>query len=77
MQARDPLSRVLYIDLTTKKYWVEDRRDLFEEYIGGAGVAINLLREELPRNADPLGPENVIVFAVGPFNGLYPMASKT
>ncbi|QOJ78638.1 aldehyde ferredoxin oxidoreductase family protein [Infirmifilum lucidum] len=71
------LSRVLYIDLTGKKYWVEDRSDLFEEYLGGVGVAVKLLEEELPRNADPLEPENVIVLAVGPFNGLYPTASKT
>ncbi len=77
MNPKDPLRRVLYIDLTRKKYWVEDRRDLFEEYLGGAGVAIRLLKEELPRGADPLGPENVIVFAVGPLSGLYPTASKT
>lgn len=72
-----PLSRVLYIDLTSKKYWVEDRAELFEEYLGGTGVAVKLLEEELPRNADPLGPENVVVFAVGPFNALYPTASKS
>ncbi|PLJ77460.1 aldehyde ferredoxin oxidoreductase family protein [Infirmifilum sp. SLHALR2] len=71
------LGRVLYIDLTNKKYWVEDRSELFEEFLGGVGVAVKLLEEELPRNADPLGPENVIVFAVGPLNGLYPTASKT
>lgn len=68
---------VLYIDLSRKKYWVEDRHDLFEEYLGGTGVATKLLEEELPRGADPLGPDNVIVFAVGPFNAVYPTASKT
>lgn len=57
MHDRDPLSRVLYIDLTSKKHWVEDRKDLFEEYIGGTGVAIKLLRREMPRGADPLGPK--------------------
>ncbi|RLE70095.1 MAG: aldehyde:ferredoxin oxidoreductase [Thermoprotei archaeon] len=77
MHRKDPLPRVLYIDLSSKRFWVEDRRELFEEYLGGAGVAINLLREEVPRGADPLSPENAIVLAVGPFNGLYPMASKT
>lgn len=71
------LSKVLYIDLSSKKYWVEDRRDIFEEYLGGTGAAVKLLEEELPRNADPLGPENVIIFAVGPFTALYPTASKT
>jgi len=74
---RDPLPRVLYIDLSSKKYWVEERKELFEEFIGGTGVAINLLREEVPRGADPLSPENAIVLTVGPFNALYPMASKT
>jgi aldehyde:ferredoxin oxidoreductase len=77
MFPRDPLPRVLYIDLSSKKYWVEERKELFEEFIGGTGVAINLLREEVPRGADPLSPENAIVLAVGPFNALYPMASKT
>ncbi|RLF08443.1 MAG: aldehyde:ferredoxin oxidoreductase [Thermoprotei archaeon] len=73
----DPLKNVLYIDLTLKKYWVEDRSDLFEEFMGGTGVAIKLLEEEVPKNVDPLGPENVIIFAVGPFNGIYPAVSKT
>ncbi|MCD6457623.1 MAG: aldehyde ferredoxin oxidoreductase family protein [Thermoproteales archaeon] len=77
MHPNDPLYRVLYIDLTKKIYWIEDRRELFENYLGGAGVAINLLKEECPRGADPLRPENPIVFAVGPFTGLYPIASKT
>lgn len=77
MNAGDPLRNVLYIDLSSKKYWVEDRRDIFEEYLGGTGAATKLLEEELPRNADPLSPENVIVFAVGPLNGLFPTASKT
>ena len=74
---KDPISNILYIDLNRKRFWVEDRSELFEKYIGGTGVAIKLLEEEVPKNADPLGPENVIIFTVGPFNGVYPMASKT
>ncbi len=77
LHRKDPLVNVLYIDLTHKKYWVENRRELFEEWMGGTGVAVKLLEEELPRGADPLGPDNVIVFAVGPLTALYPMASKT
>lgn len=71
------LKNVLYIDLSRKRFWVEDRGSLFEEYLGGVGVASKILLEECPKNADPLGPENVIVFAVGPLNGLFPLASKT
>lgn len=70
-------TRVLTADLTTRRFTVEDRADLFQYYIGGAGVAINLLRENCPEGADPLGSDNPIVFAVGPLVGLYPLASKT
>ncbi|MDW8021984.1 MAG: aldehyde ferredoxin oxidoreductase family protein [Nitrososphaerota archaeon] len=71
------LSRVLYIDLARKDYWVEDHEDLFGEWLGGIGVATKLYEEEVPRNADPLGPENSIIFTVGPLTAIYPMASKT
>lgn len=70
-------TKVLYIDLTKKTFHVEDRRDLFENYIGGVGVASKILLEECPKGADPLGPENPIIFAVGPLTGLFPLASKT
>lgn len=71
------LGKVLYIDLSKRRSWVEDRSELFSDRLGGVGVAIKLLEEELPKGADPLDPDNVIVFAVGPLTGLYPMASKT
>ncbi|MCD6591777.1 MAG: aldehyde:ferredoxin oxidoreductase [Thaumarchaeota archaeon] len=71
------LSKVLYIDLARKRYWIEDRRDLFERWLGGIGVATQLYKEEVSRRADPLGPENVIILSVGPLTGVFPMASKT
>jgi aldehyde:ferredoxin oxidoreductase len=37
------------------------------QYVGGKGVAARVLLEELPERVDPLGPENVLVFATGPF----------
>lgn len=77
MIEKDSLKNILYLDLTRKRFWIDERRDLFEEYLGGVGVASKLLIEECPQGADPLSPENVIVFAVGPLNGLFPLASKT
>ncbi len=68
---------VLYIDLSKYRYEIVNRKDLFEEWIGGVGVGIQLLKEELNTNADPLSEENVIVFAIGPFTPAYPLASKT
>ena len=71
------LLKVLYIDLTKRKFWIENREDLFSKYIGGSGVAINLLNEECPKGIDPFHPDNPIIFAVGPLTGLFPLCSKT
>ncbi len=73
----EPLSRVLYLDLSRLRYWVQERPDIFDPGMGGAGAAIRLLEEECPPGADPLGPDNPIIFAVGPLVGFYPLASKT
>ncbi len=77
MLPSDPLRRVLYVDLARYRFWVEERPELLEQSLGGAGVAIRLLEEECPAGTDPLGPENPIVLAVGPLVGLFPVASKT
>ncbi|MFH1453150.1 MAG: aldehyde ferredoxin oxidoreductase family protein [Armatimonadota bacterium] len=77
MYNNDPLKNVLYIDLSKKTFEVKDRHDLFDKYIGGAGVASKLLLEECPEGADPLSHENPIIFAVGPLTGVFPLASKT
>ncbi len=69
--------KVLFIDLSTRKWWTETREDLFENYLGGTGVATKLLEENLDPNCDPLSPDNVIIFATGPLNALYPVVSKT
>lgn len=76
MQLKD-MNRVLSINLTKRAISIERRADLFEEYLGGTGVAIKLLEEECPRGIDPLSPDNPIIFAVGPLSALYPSASKT
>jgi len=77
MLDKDTLARILYVDLSKRRVWVEERPELFDNHIGGAGVGIRLLHEECPQGADPLGPENPIILAVGPLTGLFPMASKT
>jgi aldehyde:ferredoxin oxidoreductase len=65
------------IDLTKNEFHVDDRTDIFETHLGGAGAAIRLLEEYCPEGCDPLAPENPIIFAVGPLTGLFPLASKT
>lgn len=77
MIENDTLSRVLYIDLSKKRYFVKDRKDLFEKYLGGTGVATQLLLEECPEGIDAFAKESPIIFAVGPLTGAFPLASKT
>jgi aldehyde:ferredoxin oxidoreductase len=47
------------------------------DYIGGAGFGVKYLFDELKAGADPLGPENKLIFAAGPFSGTsIPCASR-
>jgi len=71
------LRRVLYIDLTSGESWVEQRDELFEEWMGGTGVATQLLLEECPGGIDPLSPQAPIIFSIGPLSAIYPVMTKT
>jgi len=71
------LRRVLYIDLDRGESYVEERDDLFEEWLGGTGVATQLLFEECAEGTDPLSPEAPIIFSIGPLNALFPAITKT
>lgn len=39
------------------------------KFLGGRGVAARILLEELQGGEDPLGPDNLLVFATGPLQG--------
>lgn len=71
------LRNVLYIDLTSQSYHVEERSDLYEKYLGGIGVATNLMLEEYIEGTGPLDPEMPIIFSTGPLSGVYPTCTKT
>jgi len=65
--------KILKIDLSNYSYEFEE----IDDWIGGTGLAVRILRKEMNPSVDPLSEDNVIVFAVGPFTPAYPMASKT
>jgi aldehyde:ferredoxin oxidoreductase len=71
------LRKVLYIDLSKEESWVEERQELFENWMGGTGVGIKLLQEECPPGTDPLSPAAPIILSIGPLNGIFPVATKT
>ncbi|MBS3787908.1 aldehyde ferredoxin oxidoreductase family protein, partial [Candidatus Bipolaricaulota bacterium] len=41
-----------------------------KKFLGGRGIGARIMYEELDPGADPLGPENIMVFATGPLQGL-------
>ena len=72
----------LTVDLTADKAERVDLSDSFlEEYIGGRGFGARLVWDNLRLHGfkiDPLGPENLLVVAPGPFTGAYlPASGKT
>jgi aldehyde:ferredoxin oxidoreductase len=62
--------RILRVDLTNKRIASKElTREETKRWIGGVGLATKIVYDEVPAGADPLGPDNVFVFAVGPFQG--------
>ena len=59
--------RILNVNLSSGQVGIETFDETFaRQYLGGNGFAIRLLYERLAAGIDPLTPENMIVFAVGP-----------
>ncbi len=69
--------KVLVVDLTTGTIDIETPDEtIYRRYVGGAALAAYYLLRELKPGVDPLGPENVLVFAGSVINGT-PAAGST
>ena len=70
--------KILHVDVTTKKTWVEQvGPEFLKRYIGGVGLATRLVYDNTPKGCDPLGPENALCFACSAFAGTtMPVATK-
>ena len=71
--------KVLYVDLGSRRIETRPlRRSDAERLIGAAGINARLAYEMIPAGCDPLGPDNVLVYGVGPFAGtMVPGAART
>ncbi|MFO7585054.1 MAG: aldehyde ferredoxin oxidoreductase family protein, partial [Anaerolineales bacterium] len=59
--------RLLRVDLTNQKVSIETiDPKILKDYIGGRGLAIRYLYDEVDPLVDPLAPENKLIFATGP-----------
>jgi aldehyde:ferredoxin oxidoreductase len=62
--------KILHVDLSTSKIWTENPPDeVYLKLVGGRALEAYLLLRDLPVGADPLGPENLLIFAPGVFQG--------
>jgi aldehyde:ferredoxin oxidoreductase len=62
--------KILKVDLGTGEIGVEEPPDSFyRRYMGGNGFVGYYLLKEVPKGADPLGPDNVLVFTGVPIAG--------
>ena len=64
------IGKILRVDLSKSVISEEDiRQDWAKKFVGGAGLATIYLYNEVAKGADPLGPENLLIFMTGPLTG--------
>jgi len=62
--------KILRVDLSSGRFTVEELPEaLYRRYLGGEGLVAYWLAKEVPPRTDPLGPHNLLVFAVGVLTG--------
>jgi len=60
-------AKILRVSLTDNNIVEQPlEKDLVSEYLGGRGLGVKMLFDGLAPNTDPLSPENILIFAVGP-----------
>ena len=62
--------KILRVNLSEGKVSQEDiPEDLFDKFLTGAGLATHYLFREVPKGAEPLGPENELILMTGALTG--------
>jgi aldehyde:ferredoxin oxidoreductase len=63
-------NRILCVNLTERSFGIETLADeAVEKFLGGKGLATDLLLQKNPPGIDPLGKDNRLIFAIGPVTG--------
>jgi aldehyde:ferredoxin oxidoreductase len=79
------LGKILKVDLSTGTITDAVLGDEFyQKWLGGYGLGVRILYDDIPAKTDPLGPENVIGFTTGiltgtltPFSGSFTVVGKS
>jgi aldehyde:ferredoxin oxidoreductase len=63
--------KILRVNLTENNVYTQAIDELFcRKFLGGAGFVTYFLWKELRQGIDPLGPDNKLIFALGPVTGV-------
>jgi len=79
------MGKILWVDLTDGTFKeVDVPEELYQQYLGGFGLAAKYIYENTPKNVDPLGPDAILGFFPGfltgtlaPLTGRYMVAGKS
>ncbi|MBI5935835.1 MAG: aldehyde ferredoxin oxidoreductase family protein [Chloroflexi bacterium] len=62
--------KILHVDLTKGKLEIEEPKESFyRKYLGGSAMGMYYILREMPKGADPLGPDNVLTLMAGVATG--------
>jgi aldehyde:ferredoxin oxidoreductase len=62
--------KILHVNLTKGELTVEEPPEsLYRKYLGGSAMGMYYILREMPKGADPLGPENVLTLFTGVTTG--------
>lgn len=62
---------LLEINLTTGEKKIVDTTEDVRKYLGGRGLGAKILWDQVPEGTDPLSPDNILYFGVGPVTGFF------
>jgi aldehyde:ferredoxin oxidoreductase len=62
--------KILHVDLTKSTLEVEEPKEAFyRKYLGGSAMGMYYILRDMPKGADPVGPENVLTLFTGVTTG--------
>ncbi len=62
--------KILHVDLTKGALTIEEPEEAFyRKYLGGSAMGMHYILRDMPKGADPLGPENILTLITGVTTG--------
>lgn len=69
MDSNGYAGKILFVDLTSATTRTVPTSDYSGKFLGGRGIAARIYWDEVPAEAGPFSPDNVLIFSVGPLAG--------